>query len=181
MKRIFLKFFSKALLLFAFFFAIFYFSLNLPTWWMLISSSGGNALNDGSLKIVKSSQDFLAIPKIGVLVPLNETTENNLMTTLKNGAAIIKKEKTTLIYGHSSRLLGRAGKYDIAFINLNKLKAGDNVKTRIKNKRKFYQVVNKKIIAPKKLDAELANKSGIFLISCWPIGTDYRRILVEIK
>lgn len=148
---------------------------------MMIFGNGGDAPDDKSLEIIKSSQDFLAIPRIGVLAPLYETTEKDLMAALKKGAAMVKKEKTTLIYGHGSRLLGQAGEYDIVFINLNKLAIGDSIKTRIKNKRKFYQVVNKKIIAPRKLDAELANKSGTFLISCWPVGTDYRRLVVEIK
>ncbi len=148
---------------------------------MLISGNGGNAPDNESLKIIKSNQDFLAIPKIGVLAPIHAANENNLIENLKQGVAMVKKEKTTFIYGHSSRLLGQAGEYDIIFINLNKLETGDGVKIRAKNKRKFYTVISKKIVAPKKLDVELENKYGIFLISCWPIGTDYRRLAVEIK
>jgi len=92
-----------------------------------------------------------------------------------------------IILGHSSAFPWYKGDYGAVFALLNKLQPGDKVLVQYSDGRTFTFVVQKSIIfnplgdEDRLKEFEQTSKRSIVLLSCWPVGTNYRRIAVQAE
>jgi len=123
----------------------------------------------------------LVIPDIGVEAPiiLSETSDESLIQeNLKNG--VVRYLDSNVILGHSSAYPWYKGSYGSIFSLLNKLELGNQIHIYSGGNKFSYEVINKQIDFPKNFDLE-KDDSIIYLVSCWPISTNWKRIVIMAK
>jgi|SRR3989344_3737221 len=143
---------------------------------------------------VLSQSANLIINKIGISAPIifgtadnNDAIFKNLEKGVVHYSATTKpgQNGTSVILGHSSAYPWYKGNYGSVFAMIGTLQPGDNFFVRYDDGKTFTYVVKKSIIfSPKTNDprvTELQNNTEptLVLITCWPIGTNYKRIAVE--
>ncbi len=138
-----------------------------------------------------SQETRLLIPKINVEVPVISISDNNEETIQKGleqgvvhypGTAGPGEGGNYFILGHSSDYLWRPGEYKDVFALLNKLKQGDLVKVEDQSKEYIYEVTEKVIVSPEQVDVLRATPDAtLSLMTCWPIGTPLKRLIVKAK
>ncbi len=137
----------------------------------------------------------LTLGKINVAAPMvwsQSEDEKTMLEDLKNGVIHFPKTAAPgqngnmVVSGHSSNYVWIAGKYNYVFKNLNDLAAGDlvDVKTVQKNGRVivYHYKINgfKKIVAPDDpVIFENTSAPTMTLSTCWPLGTNLRRLIVK--
>lgn len=123
----------------------------------------------------------LVIPIIGVDAPIvltNSIDKHILEKELEKG--VVRYPDSNIILGHSSAYPWYTGNYGSVFSLLNKLQEGDELFIYSANRKYTYQVIGKEINLPKDLDfSEAKNESIIYLVSCWPINTNWKRIAIK--
>lgn len=133
--------------------------------------------------IPKDAPQRLVIPKIGVDAPviaLENIDEQLAQKGLEQG--IVNYPDSNVFLGHSSAYPWYKGEYGSIFSLLNKLDIGDEILVFSKTKKYTYQIIEKQIKLPKDLELKQTNdKSIIYLVSCWPINTAWKRIVVKAK
>ncbi len=138
----------------------------------------------------------LVIDSIGVNAPIVfgvPTNNDAIYQQLENGVvhyASTPKPGTrtqglSIILGHSSAYPWYRGKYGSVFALLNKLKSGDRFYIQYSDGRLFVYAVKEAIVFnpfnpddPRLAEVEKSEKPTLVLVSCWPVGTNYRRIAV---
>jgi len=142
--------------------------------------------------VIYNKPNSVVISKIEVEAPIiipKSSSQVDILLALKKGVAMnpdsVKpgKKGTTVISGHSSPNLTYSGSYNTVFSLLNKLDSGDKITIYFKKQKFMYLVKNKYIFYPDEavLPPEDKTKSTLILMSCWPIGTNWKRIAVEAK
>jgi len=142
--------------------------------------------------VIYNKPNSVVISKIEVEAPIiipKSSSQVDILLALKKGVAMnpdsVKpgKNGTTVISGHSSPNLTYSGNYNTVFSLLNKLDSGDKITIYFKKQRFIYLVENKYIFYPDEavLPPEDKTKSTLILMSCWPVGTNWKRIAVEAK
>ena len=129
------------------------------------------------------------IPQISVEAPIvisQTLNEKDLQKDLEKGviylpgSSYLDEKGTMIIMGHSSAYPWYQGSYGSIFALLNKLNIGDKFIVFAKDKSFVYRVEAKEIKAPKDLIFEKdKNNSVLYLVSCWPINTAWKRIVVK--
>ncbi len=129
------------------------------------------------------------IPQISVEVPVvisQSLNEKDLQKDLEGGviylpgSTALNENGTIVIMGHSSAYPWYKGNYGSIFALLNKLNIGDKFTVFSKNKSFIYRVEGKEIKAPKDLIFEKdKNNAVLYLVSCWPINTAWKRIVIK--
>jgi LPXTG-site transpeptidase (sortase) family protein len=137
----------------------------------------------------------IALDKINVVAPVilsQSEDENALLEDLKGG--VIHYPKTAapgqagnmVVSGHSSNYIWVKGAYNYIFKDLNSLSPGDIVDVKVvqKNGRAIvyhYKINNfKKIVAPDDPSIfENTDAPTLTLSTCWPLGTNFRRLVVK--
>ena len=131
----------------------------------------------------------LEIPKLGIQEPVveNVDTQNKTgyMAALTQGiahaigSAIPGSIGTQYYFAHSSGLPFWGGRA-VTFATLNKLDSGDAVVIYREDKKYTYKVIDKQIVSPEdtRLLTEVSANERVVLQTCWPIGTNWKRLLV---
>ncbi len=138
----------------------------------------------------------IAINKINVEVPVvlsKSKDEKKIQEDLNQG--VIHYPKTAMpgqrgnmyIAGHSSNYVWSKGAYNYAFKRLNDLVEGDEIMITVKfhNGKKIkyrYKVFIKEEVAPD--DNRIFAKtqaSELTLTTCWPLGTNLRRLMIKAQ
>jgi sortase A len=85
-----------------------------------------------------------------------------------------------VILGHSSNDIFAPGDYKFAFVLLDRLEAGDIFYVHYQGTRYIYRVTDKKVIKPTEINVlqTPTNKPLATLITCTPLGTAQKRLLV---
>lgn len=136
--------------------------------------------------------DTIFIQKIDVQAPIlrpKSEKEKDILLALKEGVALhpsssLPSQKgITIIQGHSSPHLYPLyrGKYNTVFTFLDRLERGDEIILYFNNNKYIYQVINKYIFLPQEELPEQKEKSILFLVTCWPRGTDLKRMAIEAE
>jgi len=133
--------------------------------------------------------DSVVIEKIGLTAPLifsQGKTQKEIEADLNKGVvaypgSVLPGEIGNLfVTGHSSVYPWNHSAYGKVFAALDKLETGDRVIVYY-NKHKFeYKIVNKYVARPQ--DVQLVhpeNEAKITLFTCWPIGTNLKRLVLE--
>lgn len=156
---------------------------------MLPSSLNAETENRNEEVEYKQPNSIL-ISKINVDAPVLSPESNekkDILIALKDGvvlypgSALPGEKGTTIILGHSSPPILYKGKYNVIFSLLNKLEKGDDITIFYNQKKYVYEVDNKYIFYPQQGISPSNDKSKptLVLVSCWPLGTDFKRIAVE--
>lgn len=123
----------------------------------------------------------LVIPLIGVNAPIvlsGNTDESLIQKDLEKG--VVRYGNSNVILGHSSAYPWYKGNYGSVFSLLNKLQIGDEIYIYSNNKKYSYKMSEKQINSPKNISLqETTEDSAIYLVSCWPINTNWKRIAIK--
>jgi len=133
-------------------------------------------------------EDSIVIPKININAPIvspNTTDEKILFNELEKGvvyypgSALPGKTGNTIILGHSSAYPWYKGNYGSVFSLLNHLDINDEIIV-FYDKHKYIYKVEEKTVINKKANIETQNEtSRLVLVSCWPVGTAWKRMMVK--
>jgi sortase A len=133
----------------------------------------------------------MVIPKIELDAPITwsvKNTDAEVQSALKNG--LVNLQGTSLpgeagnvfITGHSSDLPWSNGNYKTIFSLLNKMVVGDIIMLKYQNKEFIYKVHEVKVVQPDDLSVlDQTNDSILTLMTCTPVGTTLRRLIVASK
>lgn len=131
----------------------------------------------------------IVIEKIGVNAPLvdaRSTNQKHINITLNNGVAVYPESDRPgeagnfFVTGHSSVYPWNKTQYGQVFALLDKLEAGDIVTIYYDQYKYQYRITDKYIKAASDVWLEHPkDKSIISLMTCWPIGTNLKRMIVE--
>lgn len=131
----------------------------------------------------------LEIPTLGVREPVIEGVDAgdkaHYMEALTRGVAhaggtgLPGQAGVQYYFAHSSGLPFWGGRA-VTFATLYKLNGGDEVVIYRENKKYRYQVVEKRIVNPDDVSLLQARDTSerVVLQTCWPLGTNWQRLLV---
>lgn len=135
------------------------------------------------------SESRLIVPKISINVPVvyaNSTDEKEIQNLLHSGVvhyygtAAPGKVGNSFITGHSSNYWWDTGKYNQAFLMLDKLEPGDQAVIYNQGKKYVYTVRDKVVVAPEDLSVLAPTETPVLsLMTCTPPGTSWKRLVVR--
>lgn len=141
-------------------------------------------------------ENRIVIPRIGKNIPLVDISvtksfdfdhmENIFMQELEKGvvrypgSATPGERGNTFIFGHSSNYPWMKGGYNDVFALLDNVEFGDQIIVFYNQKKFVYTVREKKIVRPGDVKALERDPEAreLSLMTCWPIGTTLKRMLV---
>lgn len=142
-----------------------------------------------TLPPLPAQQDYLQIPKIGVVAPIiwsKDDSQEVLQAELLSGIVHFPETAAPgtpgngVYIGHSSNYWWEESDYNTIFGLLEKLQLGDNIVINYSGQTFKYQVTANKIVAkndPEIFAATSANQ--ITLVTCWPRGTNLKNFYVR--
>lgn len=151
-----------------------------------------NIIVDPTATTAVSNDPRLIIPKINVDVPVvyDVTTDHDAqMKAMENGVAYFGirganskpgQLGNTPIAGHSSNDFIDVGDYKFIFAQLDRLGEGDTIYANYQGTRYTYKVFKKEVVLPSQASKLVlpADKPYLTLITCTPLGTAQKRLLV---
>ncbi len=131
----------------------------------------------------------ISIPKIGIEAPIIFVGDPKWVdydhkygVVHYPGTAFPGTSGAGLFSGHSSAPRNLSSPYTKVFSQLDRLEANDEIIINFQGNIYNYRVFRKEIIAPREFRLrEYQDKETITLLSCWPVGTDARRIIIEAE
>ncbi len=132
----------------------------------------------------------IVIPKINanskIVSDVDPFDENDYQNALTKGVAHAKGSSypdgigNIFLFSHSSVDFYEALRYNSIFYLLEKLDKEDEIYLFYKKKKYVYKVVSKKLVNPSDISylTNKTNKQTITLMTCWPPGTTFERLLV---
>lgn len=164
---------------------------------LMYSLTGFEEINQGTAALILPvSTDFgLVIPKIFANVAVTENVNPQeaaiYQTVLRQaggvahaaGSAVPGEPGTVYIFGHSTDSNLNVERFNAVFFLLRKLEAGDEIIAYYQNREYHYQVEAKKVVDPTDISdiTDVSGESRLILQTCWPPGTDWKRLLVIAK
>lgn len=110
--------------------------------------------------------------------------EKDLVAQAKDTGLPGQTDKSIYLFAHSSKQGIQAVRNNSVFYLLGELKNGDPVFIRYNGKVYGYEVYAQKIIGANDveyLDYKEEGKEILIMQTCWPIGTDWKRLIVFAK
>jgi len=151
-----------------------------------------------NLPIAETTQPFrpkydrensIVIAKINIDAPLifaSGTSQKELNAALNQGVVIYPGSKlpdepgNLFLTGHSSVYPWNKTKFGQVFALLDRLEPGDRVIIYYNQYKYEYEVTKKYVTTPDKVIINTGNQAKtLTLITCWPIGTAWKRLIVE--
>lgn len=156
-----------------------------------------NIVIDPATDVAVGPDPKLIIPKINVNVPVVYGVgagAKEQLDAMKHGVAhwpggpqaqsVPGQAGNTVIAGHSSNDLFETSDYKFVFVQLEKLEVGDAIYVNYQGKRYTYSVSKKDIILPIgqwQNVIQQTDKPMLVLVTCWPVGTAQKRLLVTAE
>jgi LPXTG-site transpeptidase (sortase) family protein len=145
--------------------------------------------------VVEDNNDFyIDIPKIGakskVIADVSPTDKKNYLKVLENNNIAHSnlsalpgngKGSTTYLFAHSTEQSVKTVRKNSVFYLLGELGEKDKILVNYRGQNIEYQVYMKKVITAKEteyLTYSDTEKEVLILQTCWPIGTNWKRLLV---
>ncbi len=138
--------------------------------------------------------DFgLVIPKLDINVKviknINPYDANIYQKALTQGvahaqgSALPGETGNIFIFSHSSENFYDAIRFNSIFYLLSKLIIGDSITLYFEGNRFDYKVIEKKIINAEEISylSPKSDKSSLTLMTCYPPGTNFKRLIVVAK
>lgn len=138
----------------------------------------------------------IVIPKISanakVIDKVDAFNQKEYQWALTKGVAHAKgtaypgNAGNSFIFAHSSVDWYVANRYNSVFYLLHKLEKGDKIEMYYKKKKYIYKVTVKKLVDASDVSYLsnsflTSNSSFLTLMTCWPPGTTYKRLIVQAK
>ena len=135
----------------------------------------------------------LKIPKIGAeanvvknVSPFDKNEylpilENDLVAQAQNSGLPGDKSKSIYLFAHSTKQGLQMVRSNSVFYLLGQLRSNDPIFIRYNGKIYGYRVYNQKVVGANEveyLDYKEEGREILILQTCWPIGTDWKRLLV---
>ncbi|OGZ34968.1 MAG: hypothetical protein A2174_00075 [Candidatus Portnoybacteria bacterium RBG_13_41_18] len=140
-------------------------------------------------KPIYNEPNSIIISKIGIRAPLvfaSGVSQKELNAALNQGVLVYPGSKLpgeageVFLTGHSSTYIWNKTPFGQVFTLLDKLEIGDIVTVYYGQHKFDYQVTNKFVTTPDKVALKSASDTKtITLFTCWPIGTTWKRLVVE--
>lgn len=158
---------------------------------IVIGSNDTQTTNQNVMRPV--NEDFgIVIPKIAanapVIVDVNPYDENDYIPQLRRGVAHAfntslpnQTEGNMFLFAHSAGNFYEVNQYNAVFYLLNKLEVGDEIHIFFDEEQYVYTVTGADIVAENQveyLDQQSRGKKTLTLMTCWPAGTTFQRLLV---
>ncbi len=136
-------------------------------------------------------ENSLEIVKLGLETPLvfaASTDVKAISQDLKNGAVVYPGSSLPgqagklIVLGHSSPLGWPKIRYDWIFSNLANLEFGDNVLINFEHNQYNFKVSRKIFLEKGQAIPENTlddSKEFLYLVTCWPPGKDFKRLVIE--
>ena len=154
-----------------------------------------NIVVDPTANVQVSADPKLIIPKINVNVPAVYGVgydHNSQMKAMEKGVAhfaipganaVPGQVGNTVLSGHSSNDLFDPGDYKFIFAQLDKLQTGDTIYINYNSVRYTYTITKKEVVLPTQVDklTYATDKPMLTLITCTPLGTAEKRLLVTAE
>lgn len=154
-----------------------------------------NIIVDPTTELKVSADPRLIIPKINIDVPVVWDTQpdhNSQMAAMEKGVAWFGipganskpgQVGNTVLSGHSSNDLLDQGNYKFIFAQLDRLADGDTIYVNYQGTRYTYTITKKEVVLPTNVKALIydTDKPILTLITCTPIGTAEKRLLVTAE
>ena len=154
-----------------------------------------NIIVDPTANTQVSADPRLIIPKINVDVPMIYGVGydySSQMKAMQKGVAhfaipganaVPGQIGNTVFAGHSSNDLFDPGDYKFIFAQLDKLSAGDPIYVNYNSVRYSYTVTKTEVVMPTQVDklTYKTDKPVLTLITCTPLGTAQKRLLVTAE
>ncbi len=131
----------------------------------------------------------ISIPAIRLELPIvtaKTTEEDELLAALNEGPVLYPGNSVFGLPGNSVMMAHSTGepwkgKYRFAFMNIDKLAPGDDILVDFGARRFTYKVTGKRIVTPAETTDlhEKTDSSRLVLVTCWPLWTAEKRLLVE--
>lgn len=154
-----------------------------------------NIIVDPNADVPVGPEPKMVIPKINVDAPVVMNvgpTNDEQLAAMANGIAHVRypgassvpgQIGNTVFAGHSSSDWTDSGAYKFIFVQLERLAVDDVIYVNYESKRYTYKVFDIKVVQPTEISA--LNYTGsdpiITLITCTPLGTAEKRLLVYAK
>ena len=133
----------------------------------------------------------LYLPIINIKAPITfgvPNTPETVASSLKEGVIQIKGSAipgeigNVFITGHSSNYPWAKGKYNNVFALLNKFVVGDVAQIKYNNTNYIYKVSEIKVVEATDISVlQSKNESILTLMTCTPVGTSLRRLIVSFN
>lgn len=114
-----------------------------------------------------------------------EQLESDIQGALRSGVvhypgtALPGENGNVVLTGHSSYYTWDPGRFKDVFALLHGVNIGDKVVVFFNQKKYIYQIVEKKVVLPEQVDVlGPTNSEQITLITCTPIGTNIKRLIL---
>ncbi len=182
------------LFLILFFSALVFAVINFPAYLLIYRfktnpQSVSQAAIPKEIEVNQLGDNSLIIPKIGVKTSVNwDTPSGDVMGALSEKIAHLAgsgkpgDNKNIFITGHSSNYWWREGGLNTVFALLPELQEGDEILITSNGKIFRYRVSEKREVSPKKAaDYFFSDSEQLTLMTCVPVGTNLRRLLIIAK
>ena len=134
-----------------------------------------------------STLSFDQLPEPLPLIYSDTLEEDRLQEYLKEGAVVLPlgtsfgEPGNVVITAHSSGTEA-FGPYRFAFAKLGELTEGQEFKISTPTATYTYRVYKKEIVWPNQVDKlPNDNRSTVTLVTCWPLWTNFKRLLVHAE
>ena len=193
--------FIRFVVIFVLFFAFIYSILNYPALSNYVShyqERGEHIVNlhnknifteEEAKTIPKTLENHLVVPVLHIDVPIVwGSEESEILHKLKDG--VVRFPNTALpgeignifIVGHSSNWWWDQGKYNSIFAALPRLQKNDEILIYYKDQQYIYQVISSKVVMPNQTEVLKSSDDSILsLMTCSPVGTSWKRLVVTAK
>lgn len=136
--------------------------------------------------------NLLVVPKIGVRVPIiwnSSSDEKIMLANLENGVAHYgftslpnEADGNVFLSGHSSYYWWDKGQYKTVFALLDKLTQGDQAMLQYDGKVYVYTMRDSVTVSPSDVSVtDPTEKPELSLMTCVPVGTSLRRLVVRFN
>ncbi len=133
----------------------------------------------------------IKIDKIDVLAPVIKDVDGTNKATYNKelekgvahykGTALPDQGSNIFVFGHSSPTIG-TGPYVEIFARLDELEADDKITIYYENQEYEYYVFEKRAIEKTETSVLLpTEKEQLTLMTCWPIGSNARRLIIKAE
>lgn len=132
----------------------------------------------------------IVIPKIGanakIVANVDPYNNKEYQLALTQGVAHARgtvfpgETGNIFLFSHSSVNFYEANRYNAIFYLLDKLEIGDRIELYYRQEKFIYKVTDKKIVGAQEVKylSEVGRKKIVTLMTCYPAGTSWKRLLV---
>lgn len=157
----------------------------------IIVSTGTVAAPPKERNLPTMQENYVKIPVLNINAPITWRVNNvpaDVTADLEkgliqiNGTALPGEKGNIYVTGHSSNYIWAKGNYNSVFATLDQLIVGDLIYVKFNGETYVYKVSGQKVVVPTDLSVfNQSDQSKLTLVTCWPIGTSLKRLVVEAK